>query len=317
MPGYQVPLTTVDANTTINNQKLVTTGNDIGKNYIINGGFDVWQRGNSVSIAQGYCGPDRWKADFAVAVMLGTWERQTFAPGQTDVPGNPKYYWRINVTNTNGSGTMEVNNHIEDVNTLSGETVTLSFWARINSGTRIITWIARQVFGTGGSNLVDTTIGAATLTTSWQKFTFTATLPSVAGKTVGADSSLRIFSTGYAGTPTAYQIDYSNIQLERGSSATPFSRAGGTIQGELAACQRYYEKLSLIRLDAPSTGDWYYTLNYKVTKRTSPSVTYTFTGESNIANAASTIDSESTTFVTNQSAGGFNMFSNIVINAEQ
>jgi len=211
-----------------------------GKNYIINGGFDVWQRGTSNSINQGYSGPDRWVADFAVAVMQGTMERGTFAPGQTDVPGNPKYYWRINVTNTNGSGTMEPATHIEDVSTLSGEVVTLSFWARINSGTRTISWIARQNFGAGGSGLVDTTFGSASLTTLWQKFTFTTTIPSISGKTVGTNSSLRIFSTGYASPTGAYQIDYANIQLEKGSIATAFSRAGGTLQGELAACQRYY-----------------------------------------------------------------------------
>jgi hypothetical protein len=283
MPGYQVPLTTVDANTTINNQKLITTGNDIGKNYIINGGFDVWQRGNSVSIAQGYCGPDRWRADFAVAVILGTWERGTFAPGQTDVPGNPKYYWRINVTNTNGSGTMEPNTHIEDVSTLSGEVVTLSFWARINSGTRSIAWVARQNFGTGGSGSVDTTFGAANLTTAWQKFTFTITIPGISGKTVGADSSLRIFSTGYASSPSAYQIDYANIQLERGPNATPFSRAGGTIQGELSACQRYYWQTD-------SATSYFYSgftysstiffsqIPYPVTMRTSPSLLTTGSG---------------------------------------
>jgi len=316
MPGYQIPLTTVDANTTINNQKLVTTGNDIGKNYIINGGFDVWQRGNSVSIAQGYCGPDKWKADFAVAVCLGTWERGTFAPGQTDVPGNPKYYFRLNVTNTNGSATMEVNNHIEDVNTLAGETVTLSFWARINSGTRTISWIARQIFGTGGSGLVDTTFGAANLTTAWQKFTFTITIPSISGKTIGTDSSLRIFSTGYVGTPTAYQIDYANIQLERGSTATPFTRSGGTLAGELINCQRYYEKMSTVRFDTPSSGDWYHSIPFKVSKRVTPSITYSFSGESNTSNAATFIDTDGFSFTTLQSAGGYNIFGNIVISAD-
>ena len=35
-------------------------------------------------------------------------------------------------------------------------------------------------------------------------------------------------------------IDFWGVQVEYGSKATPFETATGTIQGELAACQRYY-----------------------------------------------------------------------------
>jgi hypothetical protein len=43
-----------------------------------------------------------------------------------------------------------------------------------------------------------------------------------------------------AGAVTAFNFDVAGFQIELGSAATVFSRAGGTVQGELAACQRYY-----------------------------------------------------------------------------
>ena len=41
--------------------------------------------------------------------------------------------------------------------------------------------------------------------------------------------------------PSGAYWEMAQCQLEIGSAATPFARAGGSIGGELALCQRYYQ----------------------------------------------------------------------------
>jgi hypothetical protein len=143
---------------------------------------------------------------------------------------------------------------VEDVRSFANQTATFSFWAKAASGTPKITIEADQNFGSGGSASVQTTFGTVTISTSWTRYTVTATIPSVSGKTIGASSALSIYVWVSAGTTYGARtnsmgtqngtFDLWGFQLEAGSTATAFQTATGTIQGELAACQRYYTRFA-------------------------------------------------------------------------
>ena len=75
----------------------------------------------------------------------------------------------------------------------------------------------------------------ATLTTTWQRFSYTATLASNISEIATVFNYVPV---GTAGAADYYEI--TGVQLEAGSTATAFKRNASNIQGELAACQRYY-----------------------------------------------------------------------------
>jgi hypothetical protein len=68
----------------------------------------------------------------------------------------------------------------------------------------------------------------------------TYTAQSIAGKTIGTGSSFLL--NFLSAVNTVQTIDIWGIQAEQGSVATAFNTATGTLQGELAACQRYFYK---------------------------------------------------------------------------
>ena len=70
------------------------------RNKIINGNFDVWQRGTSFS-ASGYCA-DRWRSYYTGGTTT-VFSQQSFTLGQTDVPDNPEFYARLVVTSDSTS----------------------------------------------------------------------------------------------------------------------------------------------------------------------------------------------------------------------
>jgi len=226
-----------------------------GKNAIINGDFRVNQRAfTSISGTADTYGFDRFKL---VSASGATYTPQTFTAGAAPVAGyEGANFARIVTTGQSGTGVYSIlGTTIEDVRVLSGQTATVSFWAKSASGTPKISLELIQVFGTGGSpsSNVNTYAAQSTISTSWTRYSMTITIPSISGKTIGttANTSYTALSfwvsagtdfnarTGSLGIQTN-TFDIWGLQVEAGPTATPFETATGTIQGELAACQRYY-----------------------------------------------------------------------------
>jgi len=221
-----------------------------GKNKILNGDMNIWQRGTTItpSAATVVYTADRF---FVVLPAGSTVSRQTFTPGTAPVAGYEGQFYMNTVITANAQN-YEAGQRIENARTFAGQTVTLSFWARSTVGAQTLNTLIQQQFGTGGSpsSAVDATLvsGSATYTpnSSWVRYTNTWSIPSVAGKTFGTnnDSYLLVRPFQYTTTTTNTSLDIWGVQLEAGPVATAFQTATGTIQGELAACQRYYYRLS-------------------------------------------------------------------------
>lgn len=223
----------------------------VNANPVLNSAFQVWQRGTSFSVAGGVSNSytsDRWAVN-CTANAASTISRQT----TSDTTNLPFIQYCTRVQRNSGqTGTTGqfLYQSLETVNSLpyAGKTVTYSFYAR--AGATYISSGASSTFklwsGTGTdqnilTGFTNTTQVAAvtpTLTTTWQRFTCTGTMGATATQlAVGVDMG----AVGTAGA-TDY-IEVTGFQIEVGSVATPFKTYAATIQGELAADERYYERL--------------------------------------------------------------------------
>ena len=226
------------------NDVYTASGAAAGKNKIINGDFGIWQRGTSFSNpTDGQYIADRWAHYGNGSGATKTLSQQTFTPGTAPVAGyEGQYFFRFAQSVAGTTATYNgFRQRVEDVRTFAGQTITVSFWAKADA-TRTLTTGLIQGFGSGGSGDVSTAGTANTLTTSWVRYSNTISVPSVSGKTIGTSSYLAVnFDLA---NNTAQTVDIWGVQLEAGSTATPFQTATGTKQGELAACQRYYYRAS-------------------------------------------------------------------------
>jgi hypothetical protein len=259
------------------------SSNVAGKNQMLNSDFSVWQRGTSISLAANagitYLA-DRWATQTAVNQAC-TVSRQ--ATGDTTNLPFIQYALRYQ-RNSGQTGTdaLSIIQPFESVNSIpfAGKTVTFSFYARaganFSAASSLLYYLVRTGTGTdqmpfnaytGGSTSFS---AAVTLTTTWQRFTATATIPTTATEIA---PQFYFIPVGTAGANDYYEV--TGVQLEAASAATAYSPNAATFQGELAACQRYYFRVSGTNVIpytayARDTGAAFISVTYPSVMRVSP-----------------------------------------------
>lgn len=214
------------------------------RNVIINGGFDIWQRGTSTFDGTAY----RYTADRWQAVRGGFASGQSLTRQTASLDGF-RYCTRVSRDSGNTSTailylaqTVETANSIQFQN----KQAVVSFYARAGANYSASGSVlnVRLETGTGtdqnhfnggftnGTNIINSNV---TLTTTWQRFT----LSGFAASTITQIGLTFLFTpTGTAGASDYFEI--TGVQLEQNYQPTPFEQR--PYQTELALCQRYYEK---------------------------------------------------------------------------
>lgn len=268
-----------------------------GKNALINGGFDIWQRGTSSTTTSGYVTADRWTVFSGGAV---TWARES-----TTVPAGSTYSMKI----TAGASIQPIiYQAIETLNAIqfAGKNVTLSLLAQASTNTNISFDIQYSTAVDNPSGGTWTTItassgGSGTATTSgFTQMSGVFAIPSTAKSLF-----VRVYPSGNIANGVI--LYYGQIQLELGSVATTFSRAGGTLAGEFLACARYYQALSKFACAGYAAGNIesiMNTLPFITAMRATPTVTITSTGTTSRLSSASIQDTSTTSAILQIVANG-------------
>jgi len=244
------------------------------KNYMINGNFDYWQRGTTLTPTPN--GFVSYLADRFALYEDGT--SVLNYDQSTDVPNSNSLYSAKVTVGTAGTSSAAQSAFFlqrvegKDFKPLIGKTFTLSFYVKSS-----ITGIYCLNFRNNASDksyVAEYTINSAN---TWEKKSITIVHEGTGVWEKDENVGIRIgwflsVGSNYHTTKDAWQdgiflgtsaqTDFINnaaatwqisqVMLNEGAVAGPFQTAGVNTEGEIALCQRYYEK-SYYSEDAPGT----------------------------------------------------------------
>ena len=284
---------------------------EAGPNMLINGGMTVSQRGTVTGATVAYGGADRYQfvRDGAAAVTLSQ---------DTDVPSNQGFSTSQKIDVTTADSSLAAGDYaivrqiIEAQNvqhllygTSEAKKVTLQFWVKSpKTGTHIV-----ELYH-GDANYFNSQSYTIATADTWQKVTVTfdgyqttsinndngfglqiawwlAAGSTYSGGTLSSNTWHNTTANRAVGQVNVMDSTDNNfyitgVQMEVGEVATPFQHED--IQTTLRKCQRYYESVTC-RFREFTTGSSQYlrpAVYHKATMRTSPTLTVTTTGNSNI-----------------------------------
>ena len=268
------------------------------KNRLINGAFSVAQRGTSFTSTSSANNDDTYNLDRWYVLSDGN-DIVDITQNTAASDTGDKYNIALDVETVNKKfGIAQI---IENINCydLQGQSVTLSFKAKVSSTTKldnikcaIVAWSGTadtvtsdivSAWNAEGTN--PTLIANATyentpanlnVTTSWVSYSVTATVD-----TSSTGNVIVFIWSDVTDTTLGDFLYITGVQLEKGSTATSFDyRPYGT---ELQLCQRYYEQYGIQSSAAGfgyvsvRTSSWYGYVPFMVEKRAAPTCTLTGT----------------------------------------
>jgi len=216
-------------------------------NYIINGDFNIWQRGTSYVFngSGGAYTADRWR--WSQGGGDTTISRQTLSASQYN------NVCRIERSTAAGASPIFAE-RIEKVDLLADTSVAITFTTILRTGAPLSIEVKlQQFFGTGGSPSapVDIEVGEFILdaTLAVESHSFTVNVPSTSGKTLGSNGDdyleLQIWPVD-----KVYTLDLTAIIVARSNHPVIFYPR--LFQQEIALCHRYYEKSYPLPIDPGS-----------------------------------------------------------------
>jgi hypothetical protein len=283
--------------------------NNVGRNLIHNSMFSVNQRGGgpfTIPVNNLYTS-DRWVGACIAAGDSNTINVVTPSDGNRAQFGDESASTMLLNTFTGGSAAgnaILVSQYIEDVRRLANKTVTVSFWAAASAALKLGVSF-NQMFGGGGSPPVLPNGQSVTLNSSaFVRYTLTFVLPSIAGKTVGANGDTATYLNFWLSAGSGFAARSGNtpvqsgtiwlwgIQLEIGSVATPLEKLDPRM--DLANCQRFYHtRQGRIYLYGGAGSSWELDFPFPVKMRASPTIAtsgVTYSNANSLTNTAGTAD---------------------------